>query len=104
MIDVEAYIVFLAAVFFSFLYFASRDSINNHGSSVAFGMMATSCWTVLGLLWLFLVNQPSSSGGTVYGTYAVALLFFGFSVLHIVFILSDEVSFANKLKHKEVED
>jgi hypothetical protein len=71
MIDVEAYIVFLTAIFFTMLALAKRG--------VTLYAFAYASWQTLAVLWLFLVNAPVSYGG-----YMVALLFQGFSIVFLV--------------------
>jgi len=105
MIDVEVFIIFFVAVFFTFLYFATKDDRNtSYGVIVAFGSMAAASWMILSFLWLFLVNTPVMIGGSIYGTYAVAMLFSGFALLIVTFIILDEFHLARRVKMKEIGD
>jgi len=102
MIEVESYIVFLTAVFFTFLYFASRMDNPYEGGYVPYGIFAAASWLILSLLWIFLVATPSFSGATAYGTYAVAMLFGGFGLLIITLIFVDLLNVGKRLREKEM--
>lgn len=88
MIDVEAYIVFLAACFFTLLWFMTK--VNEKPNNVM-GAFSGISWITLGFLWIFLAYEPAASGIS-YGTYAIALLFNGVGIMMIVMVIIDLLS------------
>jgi Ni,Fe-hydrogenase I cytochrome b subunit len=99
-IDVEAYIVFLAACFFMILWFLSKA---NKKSNAFMGIFSAVSWITLGFLWLFLAYEPSASG-TSYSTYAVAFLFNGVGIMMIVLVVIDLFNIGGKSKRELSED
>lgn len=81
MIDVEAYIVFLAACFFTLLYLLLRL---NGKSANWLGIFGGTSWITLGFLWILLVAEAPT-----YSAYSVALLFNGFGIFMIVYVVID---------------
>lgn len=69
MIELEIFIVFYTACFFTALYVILQDLV--------FGVITWSCWFVLGLMWIFI--NPMSTG------YTIAFLF---QAIGLMFLLS----------------
>lgn len=80
-IDVQVYIVFLAACFFTVLYLFFKL---NKKSANWLGIFAAVSWITLGFLWIFLAAESSP-----YTTYSVSLLFNGFGIFMIVYVVID---------------
>jgi len=88
MIDVESYILFLTAAFFTIIYLNARRTEETY--STAMGAVSSAVWIVLGFMWLFLAHESPS-----YQTYAVGLLFNGIGILFIVLVILDLI----EMKH-----
>jgi apolipoprotein N-acyltransferase len=96
MIDVEAYIVFLAACFFTLIYVLTKFSGKPANWIGIFGGIS---WFTLGFLWLFLAFEPPS-----YSSYSVALLFNGFGIAMIVYIVLDLFQPLTEKNRRRLED
>ena len=97
MIDVEAYIVFLAACFFTLIYVVTKLGSDKPQNWI--GMFGGISWFTLGFLWLFLAAEPSS-----YSTYSIALLFNGFGIAMIVYIVIDLFKPLSDKERRRLED
>lgn len=86
MIDVEAYITFLAAAFFTLLFFVSQKTRQGDSdlAPVLLGALTSGCWLALSLLWI-----PLVAASPTYQTYSVALLWGGFFVIFAVATIMD---------------
>ena len=74
MIDVEVYIIFLAACFFTLLYLLSGKEW--------LGVFGAGSWLVLSFLWIFLSAEAPS-----YSTYSISIFFSGlgtFMFAHVI--------------------
>lgn len=85
MIDVQSYIIFLCAAFFTALYLNARRS-KEYELEDFLGLVASVSWIVLGFLWLFLASETSG-----YGTYTIGLLFNGIGIMMIVLLIIERV-------------
>lgn len=78
MIELEIFIVFFAALFFTLLYVIAQE--------IVFGILTWACWFALGMMWMFI--SPMSTG------YTIALLF---QAIGFLFLLSTVVKILKAL-------
>lgn len=93
MIDVQSYIIFLCAAFFTALYLNARRS-KEFELEDFLGLVASACWMILGFLWLFLASEQSG-----YGTYAIGLLFNGIGIMMIILIIIERLRMKSLGRH-----
>jgi len=95
MIDVQSYIIFLCAAFFTALWLNAKRS-EEFELEDFLGLIASACWIILGFLWLFLASEASG-----YGTYTIGLLFNGIGIMMIVLIIIERLKMKSLGRHLE---
>lgn len=88
MIDVEAYILFLFACFFTVLYLTSGKEW--------LGVFGSGAWMILGFLWIFLAAAAPS-----YSTYAIALFFNALGIFMIAHVIVNLLNFTRNRRKLE---
>jgi hypothetical protein len=93
MIDVEVTLTLIVSLIFTLLYYLahSTEAKGDYGY-ILYGAIAIAGWFSVSFLWFFLVATPTGISSTVYDTYAVAYLYMGIAILHILSVLLDTLN------------
>lgn len=83
-IELEAFLVFFSAIFFTLIYLGKREPL--------WGVITYGCWQVTAFMWINIVPIES--------TYSVALFFQGIAIM---FLLMTVLQWLNAFKNRNLE-
>ena len=96
MIGVEAQIVFGASTLFTLLYVFSEQDYKRF-----WGILCSAAWIFLGVLWIFLAQEPMEGSAITYDTIVFSMFFVGVGILFISLVI---MQWIGELREKRLGD